>query len=156
MTSSLEWLSAVIVNYPFFKYLIVFLGAAFGGEVAVISLSFLAAHGVFSLLPFLSISFLGTTFGDIVWFSLGKSRLASKVIGHRYAVGTLSVIIEAIRRVSRGNRLLAFIFAKFLVGTRAIVIIYVSKTNISSKNFSVISSCFKLISIFFLLPTKLV
>ena len=123
MTPSIEWISAFIASYPLLQYLIVFLGAAFGGEVALISLSFLW------------VSFLGTTSGDILWFFLGKSRLAGRVIGHRYAAPTLSVIMEAIRRVSRGNRLLAFIFAKFLVGTRAIVIIYVSKTNISFKNF---------------------
>ncbi len=135
MHLSIEWLSTFILNYPLLKYLIVFLGAGFGGEFGLISLAFLAAHKVFPLIPFLIVSFLGTMSSDTLWFLWGKTKLAGKIISHRYTAGTVSVIMEAIRKISRGNHLLALILAKFLVGTRILVIMYVSKTNIAFKKF---------------------
>ena len=135
MAPSLEWLSAFITSYPLLQYVIIFLGAAFGGEVAVISLSFLAAHNFFPFPLFCIVSFFGVLSSDILWFFLGKTKMAGKIIGHRYAAGTIAVIMEAIRRVSRGNHLFAFIFAKFLVGTRAVIIFYVSKTGIAFRDF---------------------
>jgi membrane protein DedA with SNARE-associated domain len=135
MTFSLEWFSVIIASYPFLKYLVVFFGAAFGAETAIIPLSFLTGHGVFPLISFSIVTLAGTIFGDIVWYLLGRSKFAEKIIGHRYAAVPLSVIMEAVRRISRGNRLLALLFAKFLIGTRAIVTIYVSKTSISAKSF---------------------
>lgn len=135
MTLTVEWFSAFISSYPLLKYLVIFFGVGFGGEVAVISLSFLSAQNVFSLFPFLVIGVLGTLTADSIWFWLGKTRTAGKIVDHRYATYTISVIMEAIRKISRGNHLLAFIFAKFLVGTRIVVILYVSKTNIAFKNF---------------------
>jgi membrane protein DedA with SNARE-associated domain len=135
MTPTIAWLSAFILSYPLLQYIIIFLGAGFGGEVAVISLSFLAAQNIFPIVPFFIVGFLGTMTADILWFLLGKTKTAGKIVDHRYATYTISVIMEAIRKVSRGNHLLAFIFAKFLVGTRVVVILYVSKTNISLKHF---------------------
>jgi membrane protein DedA with SNARE-associated domain len=122
MVPSLEWFSAFLISYPLLQYFIIFFGAAFGGELALISLSFLAAHNFFPLIPFCIVSFFGVVSSDILWFLMGKTKIAAKIIGHRYAVGTISIIMEAIRRVSRGNHLFAFIFAKFLVGTRAVII----------------------------------
>ena len=135
MVESVEWLRALVLHYPAFQYAIIFLGTAFGGEAGVIALSFLAAQHVFSFLPFLILSVLGTLFGDTLWFYMGRTRMAGKIIGHRYAANTVSVIVEAINRLSRGNHLLAFVLAKFLIGTRAVLILYVSKTGISLKDF---------------------
>lgn len=135
MVLSVEWFSAFIYSYPFLKYIVIFLGAGFGGELAVVSLSFLAAQGLFPLPLFFGISFLGTLFSDSLWFFLGRTRLAEKIVDHRYATNTIVVIFEAIKKISRGNHLFAFIFAKFLVGTRIVVIFYVSKTKIAFKKF---------------------
>lgn len=129
------WLYITILNYTFLQYLIIFLGAAFGGEFAIISLSFLAVQNIFPMPLFFVISFLGTLSSDILWFLLGKSKIAGEIINHRYATKTVSVIIEAIDRVSRGNHLLAFIFAKFLIGTRIVVILYVGKNGLTLKKF---------------------
>jgi|GEM_PF-731926 len=131
----IHWLTSVILSYPLLKYAFIFFGAAFGGEVAILSLAFLAAHKLFSLPTFFVIGFLGTLFSDTLWFVLGKTKTAGKIVGHRYTAPTISAIIEAIHKISRGSHLLAFIFAKFLIGTRVVVILYVSKTNIAFKKF---------------------
>lgn len=130
-----EWITVFVEGYPFFKYAILFLGAAFGGEVGVIALAFLAAHKFFSFIPFCLVSILGTVSGDILWFYLGRTQITGKILNHRYAATPVAIIVEAIQLVSRGNRLIAFIFAKFLVGTRAVIIFYVSKTGIPFKKF---------------------
>lgn len=131
----IEWVSTFIVSYPLLKYAIVFLGAAFGGEFVIISLAFLVAQDVFPFTPFFIVSFLGTLSSDVLWFLLGKTKTVGKILAYRYAASTISVIFEAIHKVSRGNHLIAFIFAKFLIGTRIVVIFYVSKTSLALKNF---------------------
>lgn len=135
MVELIDTLRQFFFDYTFFQYLVIFFGAAFGGEFAIISLAFLSAQGIFPLPLFLIIGFLGTLSSDILWFLLGKTKTAGKIIDHRYATNTVAVIMEAIHFVSRGHHLLAFIFAKFLIGTRIVVILYVSKTNLAFKKF---------------------
>src|SRR3989344_2459376 len=64
MTDFILWLQVFLFNYPVLQYLMIFLGAAFGGEVAMITLSFLAAQGFFPLPSFFLVSFLGTLSSD--------------------------------------------------------------------------------------------
>lgn len=122
---------AFIVNYPAFQYLVVFLGAAFGGEVAMITLAFLTAQGIFSFYPFLFISFCGTFSSDILWFLLGKTNAADRFLSHRYTKTPVSVIIEAVRRISKGSDFVALLLANFMLASRIILIMYVSKRNLS-------------------------
>lgn len=135
MTESIEWLKMLILNHQSLQYLIVFLGAGFGGEFALLSLGFLAAQGIIPIIPLFVVSFLGTLFSDAIWFFTGKTSLVKKLITHRYANTTISIISQAINRVSRGNHLAALIMGKFLVGTRVLMIMYVGMTNISFVNF---------------------
>src|SRR5674476_322017 len=101
MTLSLEWLRALIHLYPSFEYLIIFLGAAFGGELALFTVAFLGAQGILQVFPLIVFSFLGAFSADILWFFLGKTTLAGKLIFHRYTSPAIAVIAEAINRVSR-------------------------------------------------------
>ncbi|HBB53894.1 hypothetical protein A2740_00160 [Candidatus Nomurabacteria bacterium RIFCSPHIGHO2_01_FULL_43_16] len=135
MIELIEWSRMVFLDYPSFQFIIVFLGAAFGGELAILALSFLVAQNVFPLFPFFLISVLGVFSSDTLWFILGRTKTVDKISKHRYTVGTVSAITEAIRRLSRGNHFLAFIFAKFVVGTRVVIIMYVSRTGMTFKNF---------------------
>lgn len=135
MAESLEWLGNLIALYPSLTYLIIFLGAAFGGEPGVLALSFLAAQDLFPLWLYLVIAFAGVLASDSLYFFLGKTKLARRLIEHRYAAGTIAVIMEAVDRLSRGKHTLAFILAKFIIGTRAVIIMYVSKTGLSYRYF---------------------
>src|SRR3989338_2372267 len=51
MLEAIEWLRMFIFTYPSLGYVIIFFGAAFGGEMAMIALAFLAAQGVFFFFP---------------------------------------------------------------------------------------------------------
>jgi len=131
-----DWVRVLLDNYPTFQYLIIFVVAGFGGELAIITLGFLSAQGVFPLTSFVLFAFLGTLVADTMWFSMGKTVLVNKILSHKYTNSTVIVISEAINKVSGGNHLLAMIFAKFLVGTRTVLIMYVAKTGISLNKFT--------------------
>ncbi len=135
MIDSMEWLRAFIIHYPVLQYLVIFFGAAFGGEVAMIFFAFLAAQKIFPFPPFLIIAFVAVICSDSLWFFLGRTKLISKITDHRYATNTVSIIIKAIHKMSRGHHGLALLFAKFIIGTRVVFIFYLSKTNIAFKNF---------------------
>lgn len=135
MIESVQYLHTLILNHSFFQYVIVFFGAAFGGELALFAIAFLTAQGVLSLFSLVTLSFLGTFSSDILWFLLGRTVMIKKIISSRYANGAISILVQAVDRVSRGNRFLALIIAKFLVGTRILLIMYVSKTDLGLRRF---------------------
>ncbi len=135
MTESIEWLREFILNYPALEYLVIFFGAGFGGEFALLVLGFLAAQDIISIFPLIIVGFSGTLFSDTLWFLLGRTRMVKRIISHRYANTTVAVINQAISRVSRGSHFTALIIAKFLVGTRVLLIMYVSSTNIGFRDF---------------------
>ncbi len=121
-----EWLREFIVNYPSLQFLAIFLGAAGGGEIALVTLSFLAAQKVISLPALVFFSALGTFCSDSIWFLLGRTSGVRKIIAHRYATPTMEVITQALKRISRGNNLVMLIFAKFLIGTRVVTLFFIS------------------------------
>ncbi len=135
MTPYVEWLHAFIINYPAFQYIIVLLGAAFGGEVVMIALSFLAAQGLFSLLPFCLTSFVGLLSSDVLWFWLGKTEKGSKFFSYRFLRSTVAVITEAVERVSQGNNFVALLLANFMLASRIVIIMYVSRLRVSFLRF---------------------
>ena len=135
MIESIEWLRVFIDNHKSFEYIIIFLGAAFGGEVAMIALGFLAAQNVFSLPLLFVISFCGTLSSDILYFSIGRTKIAGRFFSHRYTSNTINMITEAVRRVSKGSHFVALLLANFMLGSRIILIMYVSKTDIKLGRF---------------------
>lgn len=126
----IDWIRVLVENYTVLQYLIVFLGAAFGGEVVMIALSFWMAQGLFMFAPFIIVAFLGTLSSDIMWFLMGRSNWANKLFNHRYTNGTVSIIVEAVRRISRGSDFVALLLANFVLASRVVLIMYVSKNNL--------------------------
>ena len=135
MVEAIEWLRLLITNHGSLEYVIIFLGAAFGGEVAMVALGFLAAQGVLSLYTLFVVSFFGTLSSDILYFSIGRTKTAGKFFSHRYTNGTINMITEAVRKVSKGSHFVALLLANFMIASRIILIIYVSKTNIKFGRF---------------------
>ena len=132
MLEAIEWLRMFIFTYPSLGYVIIFFGAAFGGEMAMIALAFLAAQGVFSLYPLFVISFFGTISSDILYFLIGRTKIANQFFSHRYANHTVNLITEAVHKMSKGSHFIALLLANFMIASRIILIIYVSKTNIKA------------------------
>lgn len=135
MVAEIEWLRVFIDHYPYLEYLVIFLGAAFGGELVLLALAFLSAQAVFSVYVLIILSFLGTICSDALWFMLGKTQFVQKLITHRHADKTITVINKVVHRLSNGRHLVALIIAKFLVGTRILMIMYVGTKIPSFKHF---------------------
>lgn len=135
MVAEIEWLRVFIFHYPYLEYLVIFLGAAFGGELVLLALAFLAAQDVFSLHILVILSFLGTIFSDTMWFLFGRTVFIKKMTTYRYAENTISVINKVVSRLSKGNHLIALIIAKFLIGTRVLMMMYIGTQSIKFKHF---------------------
>ncbi len=135
MTDAVEWLRTFIDNYPALQYMIVYLGSAFGGEVAMVALAFLAAQELFSFVPFVIVSFIGIYSSDILWFLMGRTAWAHKFFTHKYTHSTISLIVEAVKRISKGNHFIALLLANFMLASRVILIIYVAKSELTFKKF---------------------
>src|SRR3989344_3001895 len=116
MVEAIEWLRLLITNHGSLEYVIIFLGAAFGGEVAMVALGFLAAQGVLSLYLLFIVSFFGTLSSDILYFLIGRTKAAGRFFSHRYTNGTINMITEAVRKVSKGSHFAALISIGFLSG----------------------------------------
>lgn len=101
----------------------------------LIALGFLAAQGVISPVTLVTFGFLGTFCSDISLFLVARTRFLHNIITHRYAHKTVSLIVDSLRRISRGNHLLALVIAKFLVGTRVVIVLYSDRTDLAFKKF---------------------
>ena len=152
MTDFIEWLRNFIVHYPSLEYAAVFLGALVGGELALFTLGFLAAQKILQVFPLFLLSFLATYPPNILWFLLAHTETVKKIVAHRYAGTTISIISEAINRISRGNHFIGLIFAKFLVGTPIILTMYVNKNQLSLKEFFIYETPAVLLSLFVIIP----
>ena len=135
MIEPVEWLRTFILLHLSLEYLIIFFAAAFGAEPALLTLGFLAAQGVFPIYPVMLLSFLGTFLSDGFWFLLGRTATMRKIISSRLADKTISVISRAIKRISRGNNVIILIIIKFVVGTRVLVIMSLSSTDMKLREF---------------------
>jgi membrane protein DedA with SNARE-associated domain len=135
MVESIEWLRVFIFHYPYLEYILILLGTAFGGELILLALGFLVAQNIISIYPLVVFGFLGTLFSDTLWFLLGRTSIIKRMVAHRYADTTILAINKAVDRVSGGNHLIAFIIAKFLVGTRILLMMYVGTKTIKFKDF---------------------
>jgi membrane protein DedA with SNARE-associated domain len=124
-----------IVEYPAIEFFIIFFVAGGLGEIGLFIVSFLAAERIFSLAPLIIFAYLGVLSFDLLWFYIGQTKLTKNIISHRYAHKPVSLIVAAIDKISKGNRLTAIVFAKFLVGTRVVLIMYVSKNKIEVLKF---------------------
>jgi len=152
MLDYIEWLRVFILQYSSFQYLIIFLVTMLGGELALFTLAFLVAQGVFFLSPLIIFGFFGAFSPNILWFLLGRTNTTEKIISHRYANKTTSIIVEAITRTSHGSDLMALIITKFLICTPFILMIYVSKTALSFKKFLFCESIAILFSLLIIIP----
>ena len=96
----------------------------------MISMSFLLAQGLFSFYPFFIVSFMGTFSSDILWFLMGRTKVVENFMNHHYTNSTVSTIIEAVHKISRGSSFVALFLANFMLASRIILIMYVSRKNL--------------------------
>ncbi len=153
MVELMELLYTLILDYPSLEYIFIFLGATLGGELALFVLGFLLAQDILSIFPVIILGFLGAFVPNLIWYFLGGTSLAERIISHRHSHATFLAIIEAVRRMSRGKHLTALIVIKFLVGTPVLLTLYINKTALSFKQFSYYQSITLFLSMLVIIST---
>jgi membrane protein DedA with SNARE-associated domain len=111
--------------------LVCIVGAYFGGDAFLLFLSSLAGQGLIHFWTVILFFSLGTISSDVMWFFIGRTRLADKLISHKQLNKGYSRIERILARYGRNDFLLLFI-VKFIYGIRIITIVYFSRER---KNF---------------------
>lgn len=108
---------------------IVFVGSFLFGETVILSGSYLAGQGIWSVVTVYIWALLGTLVADAAWFYLGPKGLR---LMHRWekVKQKHEAIIAALQRHVGDKPFLAMLFIKFLYGTRILTIIYLSSVKV--------------------------
>lgn len=127
--SYFPWLASLI---PILAFLAPIIG---GGELGVIAVSFLFAKNFLVLLMIIIFSALGMITTDCIWFLIARSKLFIKLKNWKKISAQYTNIEKNIERLSHGRDLLIISFAKLMVGTRILLVIYISGRKISFRKY---------------------
>ena len=106
--------------------LVCLVGAYFGGDALIIFISSLSGQGLVGYWTIVLFCSLGTTSADVMWYFLGRTRLASKIISSRQLAAGYAKIERIFSKYGRNDFLLLLI-VKFVYGIRVITIVYFSR-----------------------------
>lgn len=122
---------AILANQFFaHPFALAFIAPFFGGEAAVLFLAFLSGQGVFPLWGIILGSFFGMITLDAFWFFLPRSPWAKRFKA-RFSVNEKYRQIESrLESLSHHNDILVLFISKVLIGTRILVLAYLSLRNI--------------------------
>ncbi len=118
-----QFASNFISSYP---KILSFFAPVIGGENGVIFLSFLAKSGAVSVYIVFLFSFFGMLAIDSLWFFIPKTKLYKKVVSGKKISKQHRKIEKKLENLSRGNDILILMLSKIIIGTRILVIIFVS------------------------------
>jgi membrane protein DedA with SNARE-associated domain len=152
MIEFVDSLRAFIFEYPSFQYASIFFGSLIGGEVALFTLGFLIAQKVLNVFPVLVLSFVGAFLPNVLWYLLGNTAFVEKIVTYRYANSTVSMISDAVAKLSRNNHFFGLILIKFLVGTPILLTMYIHKTKMQFWPFIVYETPAIILSLLVIIP----
>ena len=101
-------------------------GAYFGGDAFLLFLSSLSGQGLIHFWTIILFFSLGTISSDVMWFFLGRTRLAEKLISHKQLNKGYSRLERILTKYGRNDFLLLFV-VKFIYGIRIVTIVYFSR-----------------------------
>ena len=130
-----EQFTAFAILMPNFSFLIALIAPLIGGEIAVSVLAFLAGQGVFPLWKIIVGSFFGMVLLDSFWFMVLRSRWGERLKEKVRVSNKYSALERRVESFSHGNDILILMISKVLVGTRILILAYVSIRKISFARF---------------------
>lgn len=116
------------------------LGGIFAGEVAILTLTFLAAQGFFPLWIIFVFFWIGEVIADMIYFELGRSRALGKLKDIEMFSSIFKKVDKFISDISRRSVFLALLYSKFVYGTRTVTVIFLGLRKSERKKFF-ISEC---------------
>lgn len=118
-----------------FPFAVALVSTLLGGEIAVLGLAFLAGQGNFTLLGVLMGSFVGMLLLDIFFFLLLRFPITERVKTWGRTSSHYREIEMRIASFAHGNDILILLVSKMLIGTRVLILSYLSMRNISLRRF---------------------
>lgn len=132
----LNFINNIIAFFSGHAFLLSFVGAFFGGEETILTLSFLAGQGIMSAWLVFAGCLAGTLSSDAAWFALGRSRLADKILGWKIFHRGYQKVENIFHKTTKGNIIIMILIGKFLYGTRIITIMYMARRKMSLARFN--------------------
>lgn len=120
---------------PNYSPLVGFFSTIFGGENGLLFVSFLSGQGYFYLLYIILFSFFAMIFLDSVWFFFSKTKFFQRAINWKKISKQYLAVQEHITKITAGKDMLLLLIAKVLVGTRILIILYLSSKKMSYSKF---------------------
>lgn len=130
-----ERLFDVAERLPEFSLLLAFIAPFVGGEVATMTLGFFAGQGTFPLINIIFGSFLGMMTLDSFWFLIMRSPLTRGVRNRIKISDKYKKMESKIEKISSKNDIAILLISKILIGTRILVLAYISVRKLSFKKF---------------------
>lgn len=115
--------------------LVSFFGAIIGGEETLVVLAILAAHGYISILSLGIFFYLGIVVSDLMWYSLGRSRIFNWIIKRKSVSKIYYYWDKLLNKSTKGNNFQALLITKFLYGLRLPTIMYLARERMKLKSF---------------------
>lgn len=131
-----EFMNKLLEFLPNYSPIVGFFATIFGGENGVLFVSFLSGQGIFYLPYIILFSFLAMIFLDSFWFFFSKTKIFNRFKNWKRISKQYSSIEEHITKITAGRDMLLLMIAKVLVGTRILVILYLSSKNMSFLKFT--------------------
>jgi membrane protein DedA with SNARE-associated domain len=116
---------------PNYEPLIVFFSILIFGENGLIILSSLSSKFLFSPLNIIFFSSIAMLFLDSFWFFVTKIKKIDFLIEKAKSNKSYKIVESRISKISNKNDALILFIAKLLIGTRILIIIYLSNKRIS-------------------------
>ena len=103
----------------------IFFGAFSFGESIILSSSFLAGQGIWTIWDVFWLSLAGTVLSDAIWYLLGQVLLGNSKLYDKYIAKHADAFAKVEKRIIK-KPFLVLLFIKFLYGTRILTIVYLS------------------------------
>lgn len=130
-----EFVTHILHQLSGFPFTVALVSTLFGGEIAVLGLAFLAGQGGFSLPGVLIGSFLGMLFLDIFFFLLLRFPVTDRLKKWGRTSPRYRAIEARVESFAHGNDILILFVSKVLIGTRVLILSYLSMRTLSLRRF---------------------
>lgn len=132
MNGLLLYLTQLFSDYT---ALISFLTPAIGGEVGVITVSFLAAIVDAHIVTVICFTAIGMIAIDSVWFFVPRTKIYRQMVNWSTISEKYKKVEKGLETLSHNNDIIIILLSKILIGTRILIVVYVGLRNMRYRNF---------------------
>lgn len=125
----------ILTRLSEFSFTVGFVAPFLGGEVSVLAVAFLAGQGTFSLWGIILGSFFGMLLLDIAWFLILRFPVLKRMKSWGKTSPKYQHIEARVQSFAHGNDVIVLLVSKMLIGTRILILAYLSLRKISFARF---------------------